>query len=77
MLYGPQAALIAECFTPPLRYSGSSIGYQLNANPKPFSWTKDPNKIIATTHAMVERAISFIASNLRCYSLLIFGWDVG
>jgi MFS family permease len=29
MLYGPQAALIAECFTPRLRYSGTSIGYQL------------------------------------------------
>src|SRR5262252_2712986 len=29
ILYGPQAALIAECFTPRLRYSGSSIGYQL------------------------------------------------
>jgi MFS family permease len=29
MMYGPQAALIAECFTPRLRYSGSSIGYQL------------------------------------------------
>jgi len=29
MLYGPQAALIAECFTPRLRYSGCSIGYQL------------------------------------------------
>jgi len=28
-MYGPQAALIAECFTPRLRYSGSSIGYQL------------------------------------------------
>ena len=25
MMYGPQAALIAECFTPRLRYSGSSI----------------------------------------------------
>ncbi len=29
MQYGPQAALIAESFTPRLRYSGSSIGYQL------------------------------------------------
>jgi len=29
ILYGPQAALIAECFTPRLRYSGCSIGYQL------------------------------------------------
>jgi MFS family permease len=31
LLYGPQAALIAECFTPRLRYSGSSIGYQLSS----------------------------------------------
>jgi metabolite-proton symporter len=29
MLYGPQAALIAENFTGRLRYSGSSLGYQL------------------------------------------------
>jgi MFS family permease len=29
ILYGPQAALIAECFTPRLRYSGCSIGYHL------------------------------------------------
>jgi len=29
MLYGPQAALIAEQFTPRMRYSGASIGYQL------------------------------------------------
>jgi MFS family permease len=29
MMYGPQAALIAESFTGRLRYSGASIGYQL------------------------------------------------
>jgi MFS family permease len=29
LMYGPQAALIAEGFTPRLRYSGTSIGYQL------------------------------------------------
>src|SRR5262249_8489824 len=29
LMYGPQAALIAEAFTPHLRYSGSSLGYQL------------------------------------------------
>lgn len=29
MMYGPQAALIAECFTGRLRYSGCSLGYQL------------------------------------------------
>ncbi len=29
MMYGPQAALIAEAFAPEVRYSGSSLGYQL------------------------------------------------
>ena len=29
LMYGPQGALIAECFTPRLRYSGASIGDQL------------------------------------------------
>jgi hypothetical protein len=29
MMYGPQAALIAESFTGRLRYSGCSLGYQL------------------------------------------------
>jgi hypothetical protein len=29
MRYGPQPALIAESFTPRLRYSGASLGYQL------------------------------------------------
>ncbi|MGD1066479.1 MAG: MFS transporter [Vulcanimicrobiaceae bacterium] len=40
MLYGPQAALIAEAFTPRLRYSGASLGYQLASiiagGPAPF-----------------------------------------
>jgi MFS family permease len=31
ILFGPQAALIAECFTPRLRYSGCSIGFHLAA----------------------------------------------
>jgi hypothetical protein len=26
MMYGPQAALIAECFSPRLRYTGASLG---------------------------------------------------
>ena len=29
LVYGPQAALIAEQFTPRMRYSGASLGYQL------------------------------------------------
>jgi MFS family permease len=31
MMYGPQAALIAECFSPRLRYSGASLGYHLSS----------------------------------------------
>ena len=38
--YGPQAAMIAESFTPRLRYSGASLGYQLASiiagGPSPF-----------------------------------------
>ena len=38
--YGPEAALIAESFTPRLRYSGASLGYQLASiiagGPAPF-----------------------------------------
>ena len=38
--YGPQAAMIAESFTPRLRYSGTSLGYQLASiiagGPSPF-----------------------------------------
>jgi MFS family permease len=39
-MYGPEAALIAEAFTPRLRYSGASVGYQLASiiagGPAPF-----------------------------------------
>jgi hypothetical protein len=42
-LYGPEAALIAEAFSPRLRYSGSSLGYQLASiiagGPAPFMAT--------------------------------------
>jgi MFS family permease len=31
MMYGPQAALIAESFPARLRYSGASLGYQLSS----------------------------------------------
>jgi MFS family permease len=31
MMYGPQAALIAECFSPRLRYSGCSLGFHLSS----------------------------------------------
>jgi len=31
LMYGPQAALIAECFSPRLRYSGSALGFHLSS----------------------------------------------
>jgi MFS family permease len=31
LMWGPLAALTAECFTPRLRYSGASVGFQLAA----------------------------------------------
>ena len=31
MMWGPQAALIAECFTPRLRYSGFSLGFHISS----------------------------------------------
>jgi hypothetical protein len=50
-MYGPEAALIAEAFTPRLRYSGASIGYQLASiiagGPAPFISTY----LFATYHA--------------------------
>ena len=68
--YGPQAALIAEAFTPRLRYSGASLGYQLASiiagGPAPLIATW----LFATYHSgyaisiyiAVLAAISFIAA---------------
>src|ERR1700726_1938065 len=51
VMYGPEAALIAEAFTPRLRYSGASIGYQLASiiagGPAPFISTY----LFATYHS--------------------------
>jgi MFS family permease len=70
MQYGPQAALIAEAFTPRLRYSGASLGYQLASiiagGPAPFIATW----LFATYHSgyaisiyiAVLAVISFIAT---------------
>jgi metabolite-proton symporter len=57
MLYGPQAALIAESFTGRLRYSGSSLGYQLASiiagGPAPLiaAW------LFGTTHSSYAIAV--------------------
>jgi MFS family permease len=56
-MYGPQAALIAESFTPRLRYSGASIGYQLASviagGPAPLIATA----LLAAYHSWVPIAI--------------------
>src|SRR5580704_6906412 len=61
MMYGPQAALIAEAFTPRLRYSGASLGYQLASiiagGPAPIIATA----LFATYHSGYPIAI-FIAA---------------
>ena len=61
MMYGPQAALIAESFTGRLRYSGSSLGYQLASiiagGPAPLiaAW------LFATYHSATAIAIYIAA----------------
>jgi metabolite-proton symporter len=61
MLYGPQAALIAESFTGRLRYSGCSLGYQLASiiagGPAPLiaAW------LYATYHSAIAIAIYIAA----------------
>jgi MFS family permease len=55
--YGPEAALIAESFTPRLRYSGTSLGYQLASiiagGPSPFIATA----LFATFHSSFPIAV--------------------
>lgn len=70
MMYGPQAALIAESFTGRLRYSGASLEYQLSSviagGPAPLIATA----LIATYHTgyavafyiFVCAAISFVST---------------
>ena len=56
-LYGPEAALIAESFSPRLRYSGASLGYQLASviagGPAPFIATA----LFAAFHSSLPIAI--------------------
>jgi MFS family permease len=56
-MYGPEAALIAESFSPRLRYSGASLGYQLASiiagGPSPFIATW----LFATYHTSLPIAL--------------------
>jgi MFS family permease len=59
--YGPEAALIAESFSPRLRYSGTSIGYQLASiiagGPSPIISTW----LFATFHSTLPIALYILA----------------
>jgi MFS family permease len=56
-MYGPEAALIAESFSPRLRYSGCSLGYQLASiiagGPSPFIATA----LLAAFHSSLPIAL--------------------
>jgi MFS family permease len=60
-MYGPEAALIAEAFSPRLRYSGASLGYQLASiiagGPSPFIATW----LYATYHSTLPIALYILA----------------
>jgi MFS family permease len=68
--YGPQAAFIAEAFTPRLRYSGASLGYQLASiiagGPAPLiaTWlfATYKNGYAISGYIAVLAVISFIAA---------------
>lgn len=72
MIFGPQAALFAECFTPRLRYSGSSLGFHLasitGGGPAPLiatallAWTGSGYAIAG--YIAVTAIISIIATML-------------
>jgi terminase large subunit-like protein len=77
MQYGPQAALIAESFTPRLRYSGASLGYQLASiiagGPAPIIATA----LFAACHtgyAIGRTFRALIVTFLQCFSA---GWSRG
>jgi hypothetical protein len=65
MMYGPQAALIAECFTPRLRYSGTSMGYQLAS-----ITAGGPAPLIATALLVWTGAVPASGYVIACYIAL-------
>ena len=70
--YGPEGALIAESFPAHVRYSGSSMGYQLasvlGAGPVPFIatvlLTYNPSGTLVAVYLLVCAVISMIAASL-------------
>jgi MFS family permease len=65
MQYGPQSALIAESFTPRLRYSGASLGYQLAS-----LIAGGPSPIIATALFAAYRSGYAIAAYIAVCAII-------
>ncbi len=89
MQYGPQAAFIAESFPPSMRYSGSSLGYQLasitSGGPAPLiaAWlihTYHSSMAISIYLAVIAGISALTATFLRDRSRFSYGteegWDV-
>lgn len=74
MVYGPQAALIAESFTGRLRYSGASLGYQLAS-----VIAGGPAPLIATAlFAYYRSGYAIAAYILACAVVSLFAvWRMG
>jgi MFS family permease len=71
-MYGPEAALIAEAFTPRLRYSGASLGYHLSSviagGPAPiiatFLLASTGSGYSVAVYVMITAIVSVIATSL-------------
>ena len=72
MMYGPQAALIAECFGPRLRYTGASLGFHLASliagGPAPLIATA----LLASTRSGYSVAIYILVCAIVSISATIF-----
>jgi hypothetical protein len=72
MMYGPQAALIAECFSPRLRYTGASLGFHLASliagGPAPLIATA----LLASTGSGYSVAIYILVCAIVSISATIF-----
>jgi MFS family permease len=72
MMYGPQAALIAESFTGRLRYSGASLGYQLAS-----VIAGGPAPLIATSLFGTFHSTNAIAVYIALCAIITFGATAG
>src|SRR6202041_756137 len=72
IMYGPQAALIAESFTGRVRYSGASVGYQLASiiagGPAPLIaaalFAKSPSWVAISVYITICAVISVVSASM-------------